>query len=202
MKKLLLPLALAAAPLAAQSFELSLFGAQQEYKDLSFSQGSTTVTGKVQSNPVYLARVGWSLIDWGPVMFQLTAGYQPESKATYTATFANSPYHGNGTVAGDYKYSAYTVGAMFNFKLFLAFGAGLEYRSEGLNNGLTSATWGRPWARANIGFAFPTPLVKPFIGIEAAMPLTTVTNDVHTSEDLLKSNAPTLQVGVYVGLRF
>ena len=42
----------------------------------------------------------------------------------------------------------------------------------------------------NAGYAFPTPLVKPFIGLEVAVPL--------TDKDL----GPKLQIGVYGGIRF
>ncbi len=95
------------------------------------------------------------------------------------------------------------MGAMFNFKALVAVGAGVEYRSEKITGPTTSTTYGRPWARVNAGYAFPTPLVKPFIGIEVAAPLTKKDyNDSLSSEDTLKAFAPKLQVGVYGGIRF
>lgn len=191
MKKFSLPLLLVAAPLAAQSFEAGLFLGQQSYKD-------TSVVGievKADSKTVAGARVGYSLVDLGPALFQITAGYQPESKSEIKVA-------GTGT-GTDLKQSHWSVGAMFNFKAVLAIGAGLEYRSEKLTADLDSTTYGRPWARVNAGFAFPSPLVKPFIGLEVAVPLASKSFDVAASDsENLKALAPKLQVGVYAGLRF
>jgi hypothetical protein len=97
---------------------------------------------------------------------------------------------------------------MFNFKAVVAVGAGFEYRSESLavsGSGSTnvSTTYGRPWARLNVGYAIPSPVVKPFIGVEVAAPLTSKSYDANGSpEDSLKMIAPKLQLGLYAGIRF
>ncbi len=191
MKKLILPLVLVAtAPLAAQSFEVGVFVGAQSYK--GFTNGANKV--EVDNKTVTAARFGYSIVDLGPALFQLTAGFQPESKADIK---------NNGTTIGELKQSHYSVGAMFNFKAGIAIGAGVEYRNEKLDNGVTNTTYGRPWARANIGFAFPTPLVKPFLGLEVAAPMTSKSFDATANaEDNLKAVAPKLQVGLYAGLRF
>ncbi|HJW72484.1 MAG TPA: hypothetical protein VJ486_06465 [Geothrix sp.] len=190
MKKILLPLLLVAAPLGAQSFEAGVFIGQQTYKEFNY----LGFTAKPDSKTVASARLGYSIVDLGPALFQITAGFQPESKANIT---------NNAGVTGELKQSHWSVGAMFNFKAVVAFGAGVEYRSEKLDDGAgTSTTYGRPWARVNAGLAFPTPLVKPFIGLEVAAPLSSKSNDVASPEDGLKSMAPKMQIGVYGGIRF
>jgi hypothetical protein len=190
MKKIALAALVAIAPLSAQSWELGVFAGQQSFKDFS-ALGETV---KVDSKTVLAARVGYSVVDLGPALFQLTAGFQPE--VTTTATVAGM------SGSEDIKHSYMSVGAMFNFKAFVAVGAGVEYRSEKIKGGSTDTTYGRPWARANIGVAFPTPLVKPFVGLEVSAPLTSKSNEYGSSEDILKSMAPKLQIGIYGGIRF
>ena len=197
MKKLILPLALvAAAPLAAQSVELGIFIGQQTYKDVS-AGGSTLEASKKTVTGV---RFGYSVVDLGPALFQLTAGYQPESKTELKEDGLTAP-------GVEFSHKHWSVGAMFNFKAFVAVGAGVEYRSESLDitgtGGGYSTTYGRPWARVNAGVAFPTPLVKPFVGLEVAAPLTSKSYAIGDSQqDLSKSLAPKMQIGVYGGIRF
>ncbi len=200
MKKLILPLALlSVAPLAAQSFEVGLFAGQQSFKSFSDS-GSTAEPAK---KTVVGARFGYSVVDLGPALFQVTAGYQPEVKTDFEID-------GTAFPGVEFTQKHWSVGAMFNFKAGVAFGAGLEYRNESLGlkgpGGDISTTYGRPWARANVGFAFPTPLVKPFLGLEVAVPLTStspsLTDYSSDEKSFLKAHAPKMQVGIYGGLRF
>ncbi|MDP1830748.1 MAG: hypothetical protein Q8K67_01730 [Geothrix sp.] len=200
MKKTLLPLLLVAAPLSAQSFEAGLFIGQQSYK--SFSDAG--LTAEPAKKTVAGVRFGYSLVDLGPALLQVTAGYQPESKTGIEV-------NGTAVPGFDFTQKHWSVGAMFNFKAFVAIGAGVEYRSEslGVKGPLTdiSTTYGRPWARANVGFAFPTPIVKPFIGLEVALPLTSTspsTAEYFGPDDAvsLKAHAPKMQIGVYGGIRF
>ncbi len=194
VKKILLPL-LIAVPLAAQSYELGLNISRQAYPS---NTGSFVLgTGKVepQDKTVVAGRFGYSFFDLGPALFQVTLAYQPKVDTEIRLNGANT-----GTSLGDEYWG---VGAMFNFKALVAVGAGVEYRSEKITGFGNTTTYGRPWARVNVGYAFPTPLVKPFIGLEVAAPLTTKSyNDSLTSEDILKSFAPKLQVGLYGGIRF
>jgi hypothetical protein len=191
MKKLLLPLILV-APLAAQSFELGLNVSRQQYPG-NTELGAFRV--EPQDKTVVAGRFGYALVDLGPALFQITAVYQPKVDTDVKVNGVTSP-----TQLGQEYWG---VGAMFNFKALVAVGAGVEYRSEKLSTPGISTTYGRPWARVNAGYAFPTPLVKPFIGIEVAAPLTKKDyNDALSSEDTLKAFAPKLQVGVYGGIRF
>ncbi|WP_257313977.1 hypothetical protein [Geothrix fuzhouensis] len=191
MKKLVLPLLLV-APLAAQSFELGLNVSRQQYPSHT-ELGAFKV--EPQDKTVVAGRFGYAIVDLGPALFQITAAYQPKVDTNVKVNGTTSP-----TQLGQEYWG---VGAMFNFKAVVAVGAGVEYRSEKLSTPGVSTTYGRPWVRINAGYAFPTPLVKPFIGIEVAAPL--VKKDYSDSlgqEDLLKAFAPKLQVGVYGGIRF
>ena len=191
MKKraLVLPL-LCMLPLSAQSYEAGLFVGQQSFKSISgggvvASESSKTVIG---------ARVGYALVDMGPALLQVTAGYQPKVTTTMTSNQFGSQ---------DYSAGHYSLGLMANFKALVAVGAGLEYRSETLSTSAVSTTYGRPWARANAGMAFPTPFVKPFVGLEVSLPLTSKSLDTSfTNTDLLQAAAPKLEVGLYGGIRF
>lgn len=193
MKKLMMACVLVAAPLAAQDFEAGVFLGQQSLDSVTISGSKTEPKAKFVAG----ARVGYSLLDLGPALLQVTAGYQPKVKF-------ETELNGVKDATREYEHQHYSVGAMFNFKAFVAVGAGVEYRFEKLEtpaNGDT--TYSRPWARANIGVAFPTPLVKPFVGLEVAMPLVTKSQDGSLkSEDILKAQAPKFQVGLYAGIRF
>ena len=97
---------------------------------------------------------------------------------------------------------------MVNWKLLVNVGAGVEYRSEKLSYRVTSpvvgsgdTTLGRPWARVNVGFSIPTPIVSPFFTLEVAAPLSKKDNGA-TYSDLSEAMAPQIQVGIYGGIRF
>jgi hypothetical protein len=200
MKKATFALAiLLGAPLAAQSWEAGVFLGQQQYPS-PHEDLAPGVTGQLNldSKTVYAVRFGYSVVDFGPALLQITAGYQPESKTTIKATLGGSPTAN----VNDFKQSHWSVGAMFNFKAVLAVGAGLEYRAEKLETLNESTTYNRPWARLNVGYAIPSPLVKPFIGVEVAFPLTTTSNKFDTIDNTLQSMAPKSQFGIYAGIRF
>ena len=203
MKKLALALALASLPACAQDYEVGVFLGQNTYK-------SQTILGnefKPETKTVAAARVGFSIVDLGPALFEFTLGYQPKAKTPFDV-------NGGANSSAQYGDQYWSAGLMFNFKAFVAVGAGIEYRGEKLTmegpaTSNPSTTYGRPWARVNVGFSFPMPIVKPFVGVEAAMPLAstsvpanygfTPASDTNSS---LKSNAPSFQVGVYGGIRF
>lgn len=202
MKSPVLVLALAAAPLCAQNYELGVFLGQQQYPSLSISNPGVPGSS-LKFEPDYKGvaglRFGYSVFDFGPALLQLTAGYQLKSTSSVKVNGVNN------VVSLDHSH--YSLGAMANFKAMFACGIGIEYRSEKLDGTVLghseSTTYGRPWLRANVGYAFPTPLVKPFIGLEASWALTTQNADWNSSgEDALKAMAPKLQVGLYGGLRF
>jgi len=199
MKKAITLALILGVPLAAQTFEVGLFVGQQQYPSPHTDVApGTTMQIKADNKTVAAARFGYTVADLGPASFQLTAGFQPESKSTLTATLGGVPFGSQGEL----KQSHWSAGAMFNFKAFVAVGAGLEFRSESLKESADSTTYNRVWARVNAGFAIPSPVVKPFLGIEAAFPLSTKSNDFSGTAELLKSLAPKSQFGIYAGIRF
>ena len=169
-----------AAPLSAQTFEVGLNVSREAY-----TSQNTTPRVEAEDKTVVAARVGYALVDLGPALLQVTAAYQPK---------VDTDLKPNGIlVPTKVGHEYWGVGAMFNFKALVAVGAGVDYRFEKTTVASvysSSHTYGRPWARVNVGYAFPTPVVKPFIGVEAAIPLT---------EETL---GPKGQVGVYGGIRF
>jgi len=112
-----------------------------------------------------------------------------------------------GTKQGELDNQYWAAGAMVNWKLLVNVGAGVEYRSEKLTwrsttplgNGDT--TQGRTWARVNIGFSIPTPVVSPFFALEVAAPLSKK-DSTTTSKDFADAMAPQVQIGIYGGIRF
>jgi len=206
MKKAIALALVLGAPLAAQSFEVGLFLGQQQYPSIhSDVAPGTTLQMETDSKTVFAARFGYTVVDLGPALFQLTAGFQPEAKATVKGSLPGFP-----TVeVGEFKENHWSAGAMFNFKAFVAVGAGLEFRSEKLTGEFSgssdSTTYNRVWARVNVGFAIPSPVLKPFVGLEAAFPLTTKSSGVDASAsnaEILKAMAPKSQFGLYAGIRF
>jgi hypothetical protein len=185
--KALLPLLLA-LPLAAQSFEAGVNVSRQTYTRSSapgYAGHPDPVVFDYDAKTVVAARVGYALADFGPALLQVTAAYQPKTDTDLKPNGVTVPT----TLSSEY----WGVGAMVDFKALVAVGAGLDYRFEKatLTNVSTAKyTLNRPWARVNAGYAFPTPVLKPFLTLEVAAPLTT---DDH---------GPELQVGLYAGLRF
>ncbi len=227
MKKTALFLACAAiVPLSAQSWEAGLFVGSQALKSGSVALTSTSrETIDMDNKVVYGIRLGRSVVNFGPVLFQVTVGYQPSATSKlhwtdYQDNTAPAPtltlrtQNGFGrTPAGamvqvdagtdDFKTSNYSVGAMFNFKAFVSLGAGLEYRFEKLEDNGHSTNYARPWVRLNAGIAIPSPVIKPFVGIEASFPLVSKdVADARSEDDYLKGLAPKSQIGIYAGIRF
>jgi hypothetical protein len=193
-----------AAPLGAQSFEVGLFVGQQQYPSprVDVAPGST-LQMEPDNKTVFAARFGYSVAQFGPASFQVTAGFQPDAKSTVKGTLTGYPT----ADIGEFKQSHWSVGAMFNFKAFVAVGAGLELRSERLSGTLAgtteSTTYSRAWARLNAGIAIPSPVVKPFLGLEVAFPLSTQSLSLNSSNsDVMKSLAAKSQFGLYAGIRF
>ncbi len=190
MKKAALAVLLA-LPLSAQSFEAGVFIGGQ-----SFSKYTTAKTVEVDGATVIGLRGGYSFIDFGPMLLQGTVGYQMETDTKMNV---------GGYESGEkFRHSHTSLGAMLNFKAMIAVGAGLEYRMEKLKTSYgRSTTYGRPWIRAHAGYAIPSPLLKPFIGLEVAAPITSTEVDANPSdENALRALAPKFQVGVYGGIRF
>ena len=144
-------------------------------------------------------RVGFDVLDLKVAALQLNGTWH--NKTTGDLNF------GTGKV-GELDNQYWAAGAMVNWKLLVNVGAGVEYRSEKLTwrstvpaigNGDT--TQGRPWARVNIGFSIPTPVVSPFFLLEVAAPLSKK-DATSTPKDMAEALSPQVQIGVYGGIRF
>ena len=209
MKKTLALLALASSlPLAAQSFEVGALYTWNPSKAQTVTVGSLSQEIKADTWKAGGLRFGYNFVSIGPMEVQGNATYQFKNSQDILT---------NGNAAGpgikeDYNYWA--VGAAVNWDFLVRVGVGLEYRSEkldfhqpGTSFDNHSTTYGRPWIRGTAGFTIPVPLVKPFIGVEAAFPLTSTSltyQDLASGnvDTLNKSIAPKAQYGIYAGIRF
>ncbi|WP_243303747.1 hypothetical protein [Geothrix oryzisoli] len=203
MKKAIALALVLGAPLAAQSFEVGLFLGQQQYPSPQTNTPLGALRMETDSKTAYAVRFGYSVVDLGPALFQITAGYQPEVKANTKGSLGGSP----NVEVGTFKEDHWSAGAMFNFKAVVAVGAGLEFRSEKLSGDFggtsDSTTYNRVWIRLNAGYAIPSPVVKPFFGLEVAFPLAKRDLETNSSNaDFLKALAPKSQIGIYAGIRF
>ena len=132
-----------------------------------------------------------------------TTGLLRPGLSTVKGSLGGSPFVDVGTFKEDH----WSAGAMFNFKAVVAVGAGLEFRSEKLSGDFggtsDSTTYNRVWIRLNAGYAIPSPVVKPFFGLEVAFPLAKKDLEMTSSNaDFLKAMAPKSQIGLYAGIRF
>jgi hypothetical protein len=166
--------------------------------------GSTSYDPDTKS--VVGLRLGRSLLDVGPLLLQVTGGYQADATQNEKVTQNASPLPGPTPAAThsttDYKTGHFSVGAMATLKSFVSVGAGVEYRFEKLQMDGVSTTYSRPWGRLDVGISFPTTVLKPFICLEAAVPLSSQSMTLTDSESNLKALAPKFQVGLYGGIRF
>ena len=142
-------------------------------------------------------RGGFDVLDLKIAALQLNATWH--NKTTGDLTYG-------GAKQGELDNQYWAAGAMVNWKLLVNVGVGVEYRSEKLSfrpaTGLgTDSTQGRTWARVNLGFSIPLPVVSPFFALEVAAPLSKQ-DSTSTPKDLTDALAPQVQIGVYGGIRF
>jgi hypothetical protein len=146
-------------------------------------------------------RGGFDIIDLKVAALQLNATWH--NKTTGDLAYGGTKY-------GELDNQYWAAGAMVNWKLLVNVGAGVEYRTEkltwraangGLLAGTGDTTQGRAWARVNVGFSIPTPVVSPFFALEVAAPLSK-SNTANTPKDFADALAPQAQIGIYGGIRF
>ena len=142
-------------------------------------------------------RVGFSLLNLEVLDLGIVGTYHPSVQG-------NLVFQGNtlGTYSNQYE----ALGIQADWTLLLNLHVGMEYRSEKLtatlaNGAADSETYLRPWMNAGIGLSLPLPVVKPFVRLEVAVPVTKKSNPVAES-DFIKAMAPSLQVSLYGGIRF
>lgn len=196
-KKLLLFSALTAMAVApASAGEVGLLLDKQVGKAQAASFGTGQKYDAV-SPTGFALRGGYDVLDLKVAALQVNATWH--NKTTGDLTYG-------GTKFGELDNQYWAVGAMVNWKLLVNVGAGVEYRSESLTfrptvGSSTDSTLGRPWARVNVGFSIPTPIVSPFFTVEVAAPLSKK-DTTATYKDLSEALAPQVQIGIYGGIRF
>jgi hypothetical protein len=197
-KKLYLVPMLAVLPMFAGEVGLLLDKQIGKAQVASFS-GSSKSYEAVSPTGLGL-RLGYDVLDLKVAALQVNATWH--NKTTGDLKFGGTKY-------GELDNQYWAAGAMVNWKLLVNVGAGVEYRSEKqtwrttglptLGNGDNSQ--GRAWARVNLGFSIPTPVVSPFFSVEVAAPLSKK-DATSTPKDFSDAMAPQLQIGVYGGIRF
>ncbi|HEY3270137.1 MAG TPA: hypothetical protein VGJ89_02895 [Geothrix sp.] len=198
-RKLLFLSALAAlTALPAAAGELGVLVDKQVGKAQAASFGTGQKYDAV-SPTGFAIRGGFDVVDLKVAALQLNATWH--NKTTGDLTYGGTKY-------GELENQYWAVGAMVNWKLLVNVGAGVEYRSEKLTwhsttaaYGSGDATLGRPWARVNVGFSIPTPVVSPFFAVEVAAPLSKK-DTTGTPSDFTEALAPQVQIGIYGGIRF
>ena len=187
---------LAALPLLAGG-ELGILADKQVGKAQALIVGGTRTDYDAVSPTGFGLRGGFDVLDLKVAALQLNATWHNKT----TGDLATG-----GAKVGELDNQYWAAGAMVNWKFLVNVGAGVEYRSEKLtwrpaSGPSTDTTLGRPWARVNVGFSIPTPVVSPFLTLEVAAPLSKKDNG-GTPGDVSEALAPQVQVGIYGGIRF
>jgi len=159
-------------------------------------------------------RGGISLVDLKVLEFGLMATYHSKAEADLKLDY------GVGTANfGKAGVEYIAIGAQLDWKFLVNLHAGLEMRREKISNdgGMAtipvygtivvdpgSTTITRPWLSAGIGFSIPTPIVSPFVRLEAAYSLKTYSAPTFdgSDDDFRKAMAPKYQIALYGGIRF
>jgi hypothetical protein len=143
-------------------------------------------------------RAAYTFLDLKAVELGGAITYHPKAQDNITS---------GGTTYGKFGDQYTSIGVQADWKLLLNLHAGLDMRSEKLTTtsnstgASDSTTLVRPWVKAGVGYALPTPVVSPFVRLEVAVPLTS-SESSSSPDDFRKAMAPTLQVALYGGIRF
>lgn len=187
---------LATLPLLAGG-EIGILADKQVGKAQALIVGGTRTDYDAVSPTGFALRGGYDVLDLKVAALQLNATWHNKTTGDLTT---------GGAKMGELDNQYWAAGAMVNWKFLVNVGAGVEYRSEKLtwrpaSGPSTDTTLGRPWARVNVGFSIPTPVVSPFFTLEVAAPLSKKDNGGNLT-DLTEALAPQVQVGIYGGIRF
>jgi len=187
---------LATLPLLAGG-EIGILADKQVGKAQALIVGGTRTDYDAVSPTGFALRGGFDVLDLKVAALQLNATWHNKTTGDLTT---------GGAKMGELDNQYWAAGAMVNWKFLVNVGAGVEYRSEKLtwrpaSGPSTDTTLGRPWARVNVGFSIPTPVVSPFFTLEVAAPLSKKDNGGSLT-DVTEALAPQVQVGIYGGIRF
>ena len=142
-------------------------------------------------------RLGYTLLNLEVLELGIVGTYHPKVTDDLVLSGAHL-----GTFSNQYE----ALGIQADWTLLLNLHAGLEYRAEKLTaswnaGGSESVTYYRPWMNAGIGLSLPLPIVKPFVRLEVAVPVSKESSSADTTT-FVKAMAPSLQVSLYGGIRF
>jgi hypothetical protein len=153
--------------------------------------------GYDKSSPSGLGfRAAYTFLNLKVAEFGAAVTYHPKVEDNLTV---------GGNRIGKFGDQYVAIGVQADWKLLMNVHAGLDMRSEKLSTnagGISdSTTVTRPWVKAGVGYALPTPVVSPFVRLEVAVPLTS-SDSSNNPDDFRKAMAPSLQVALYGGIRF
>jgi hypothetical protein len=187
-------LGFAMVPARATEFGILLDKSIGRAQSLGTGSAAMPAGGYDQSSPTGIGfRAAYTLVDLKVAELGAAITYHPRAEDNLTQGGATYGKLGEQYVA---------IGVQADWKLLMNLHAGLDMRSEKVSTSATgdSTTLVRPWVKAGVGFAVPTP-VSPFVRLEVAVPLTK-DDSTGSADDFRKAMAPSLQVGLYGGIRF
>jgi len=143
-------------------------------------------------------RGAFTVLDLKVAELGIAATYHPEAKEDLKV---------NGAIFGTMSNQYVAIGAQVDWKFLVNLHAGVDLRQEKTKMDALvyshSTTFTRPWVKAGIGFSIPTPIVSPFVRLEAAYALKTYSlPSLYSQDDFNKAMAPKYQIALYGGIRF
>ncbi len=198
---------LVSLPGLAGDKEVSLFYSSASGRSGSINQAGSPATTLESDKFTGLGlRFGTTLAKLGPADLSMDASWRMSSKSDLKL---------NGTKIGQYEWSYLAVGAMATWHVPLDLGVGLDLRSvqaeliqqaPGSEQHL-GVNHFSPWLRAQVGYTFPAPAVKPFVRLEFAMDLASQGDYTASSSNLDFNKAygvalPKSELSLQAGFRF
>ncbi len=198
---------LVSLPGLAGDKEVSLFYSSASGRSGNFNQtGSPAQSLETDKFSGLGLRFGTTLAKLGPADLSMDASWRMSSKSDLKL---------NGTKIGQYEWSYLGVGAMATWHVPLDLGVGLDLRS--VQSTLIQQSPGSeqrigvnhfsPWLRAQVGYTFPAPVVKPFVRFEVAMDLASQGDYTYSSGNTDANKAysvamPKTELSLQAGFRF
>ena len=187
--------------------EVSLFYSSASGRSGSFNQtGNPSHSLESDKFSGIGLRFGTTLAKLGPADLSMDASWRMASK---------SDLKQDGTKIGQYEWSYLGVGAMATWHVPVDLGLGLDLRA--VQSTLIQQAPGfeqrigvnhfSPWLRAQVGYTFPAPAVKPFVRFEVAMDLASQGNYTYGSGSVDANKAysvamPKTELSLQAGFRF
>ncbi len=217
---MILPLLLSAATLPAQSpvFEGQLDFVQTQLRSMEVSAGATSLHVEPKAQSGLALRGAWAWPLRGAWSVDASLGYRFQSKGNLDYRVTSGP---SGTFdVKQVQEHQIILGGLLRWTGAATFGAGLDFRQESLAidsaDGKSSGTLTRPWFRAVARYPIGSSAMRPFIGMELALPLTkeSVDGTAYLGDldrlgqssnpyqgSVAKAHTPTFEIALVLGLR-